>query len=174
MEWDNSSNCFEQEEYLEIQEFISKYNLSIILISNDCKYSDTTTVKLLENINKGKKHLLKIINMDDFVCLYSKRHSFGIINSIGNLSRFKYITKVTEDENGFKPCNRISKLKMIDITDFCRELHTEDIIKIVINYYDEYSKYIFSKNGKAKQGLLDALGYEKGDPKENEEDLDSD
>ena len=146
-------------QYQKIKEFISNYNLSYLLIVNAYKYNDNKIINLLDN-NIDKKYITKILNMDNFVCLYSKRHSFGIINSIGNLSKFKYILNVTDDNNGFKYCNRIIKLKMIDITDFCHGLHINDIHNMVINYYDEYSDYIFSKNGKAKKNLLDALGYE--------------
>ena len=137
------------------------YNINFILIYSNFKYSanDNSKINLANATTQTLKYLYTIFQINNFVCVYSKLHCFGVIKTAGNLQRFKFITTAIDDKNGFKNCDRIEKCKMVDITDFTIDLDSFEIETIFIQDYDSYN-YSMDKKTLRKKQFLQALMYD--------------
>ena len=152
----------ETNKYYKIRDILTtQYNINFILISSNFKYDNSGNIKIdLSRASSTElKHIYRIFNINNFVCVYSKLHCLGIIKTAGNLQRFKFIKTAIDDNNGFKNCDRIYKCKMIDITDFTIDLDSYEIETLIITDYDSYD-YCLNKKTNRKKQFLQALMYE--------------
>lgn len=136
-----------------------KFNINFLKIDTCSSCNKYREIDLCENLSDDINYINEIFNMKNFVCIYSRVHCLGIIKNVGDLKRLKYIKTAINDENGFKNCERVNNCKFIDITDFCNELDSKDLIKLLITYYNDYN-YCFENKKKISTDFLKALMYE--------------
>ena len=152
----------DRKKYYELRDLItSEYNINFILIYNNFKYTSNGNTKIDLSCASCTelKQLYRILNINNFVCVYSKLHCLGIIKTAGNLQRFKFIKTAIDDNNGFQKCDRIHKCKMIDITDFTIDLDSNEIETLIVTDYDSYH-YSLDRKSNRKNQFLQALMYE--------------